>query len=298
MATKQSSLRSNKQAKRQKRAKQKQIAIRKEQATTKQLLGRRETEKELFGNVTDNDILQQAHRRLKQLKKKARQGKITPKQFEEEIAGHEEITNTVVMQNINDVIPALIRVHAGVEVFARLAAEKRFEVTAEETTLINTVDEQVVHITEDISAIVAFVEDKKEPDDYMAIFMHYTELLARCFEVTMPALMLMLDAKKPEIDAYADEHRNKEVSVFDYMRGLHEERMRAVVPTYRTLVAPLEGVVEEAQHNYTPDNPMPSDPIIDSDVAEAVLAETPNLEQDVLAGDSEHPLSSDVVSNV
>jgi hypothetical protein len=298
MATKNSSLRANKQVKRQKRAKQKQAAIRKEQAVTKQMLGRKAMEKELFGNVSDNDILQQAHRRLKQLKKKARQGKISQKEFEEQIAGHEEITNTVVMQNINDVIPALIRVHSGVEVFSRLAAEKRFEVTAEENTLINTLDEQVVHITEDISAIVSFVEDKKEPDDYMAIFMHYTELLARCFEVTMPALMLMLDAKKPEIDAYADEHRNKELPVFEYMRGLHEERMRVVVPIYRTRTSPIEGIVEEAKHSYTPENPMPSDPIIDSDVAEAVLAETPNLEQDVLAGDSEHPLSSDVVSNV
>lgn len=298
MATKNSSLRANKQAKRQKRAKQKQVAIRKEQATTKQLLGRKAMEKELFGNVSDNDILQQAHRRLKQLKKKARQGKITQKEFEEQVAGHEEITNTVVMQNINDVIPALIRVHSGVEVFSRLVAEKRFELTAEENTLINTIDEQVVHITEDISAIVAFVEDKKEPDDYMAIFMHYTELLARCFEVTMPALMLMLDAKKPEIDAYAEEHRNKELPVFEYMRVLHEQRMSAVVPIYRTRTSPIEGIVEEAKHSYTPDNPMPSDPIIDSDVEEAVLAEAPNLEQDVLAGDNEHPLSSDVVSNV
>lgn len=298
MATKQSSLRANKQAKRQKRAKQKQVAVRKEQATTKQLLGRRAMEKEVFGNVTDNDILQQAHRRLKQLKKKARQGKITQKEFEQQLAGEEEITNTVVMQNINDVIPALIRIHAGVEVFSRLVDEKRFEKTDEEVTRINTFDEQVTHITEDIGAIVTFVEAGKNPEDYMEIFMHYTELLARTFEVTVPALMLMLDAKKPEIDAYAEEHRTKELPVFDYMRGLHEERMRVVTPIYRTRTSPVEAIVEEVQHSYTPDNPMPSDPIIDEDVTEAVLLETPDLEKDVLAGDSEHPLSSDVVSNV
>jgi hypothetical protein len=293
MATKQTSLRANKQAKRQKRAKQKQVHARKEEAFSKKIIGRREMAKLYSEQATDESIADQANRRLKQLKKKVRQGKMTKAQFDEATSMEDKLTNVIVMQNINDVIPAIIRVHSGVEVFCRLADEKRFEITPEEQALINRCDEQITKVTEDINAIVAFVDGKKEPEDYMDIFMHYTEMLARLFDGTIPDIMLMLTPRKPEIDGYADEHHNKETTpIFEYMRTLHCERMEKVFPLYHTQVS-AEGDAADVLHSYTPENPMPSDPVIDADVADAVLLEAPDVEKDVVGDDTEHLLSTD-----
>lgn len=281
MATKQTSLRANKQAKRQKRAKQKQVSARKEEAFGKKIIGRREMAKLYSEQATDESIADQAQRRLKQLKKKVRQGKMSQAQFDELTSLDDKLTNVVVMQNINDVIPAMIRVHSGIEVFCRLADEKRFVISEEEQALINRCDEQITKVTEDINAIVAFVDAKKEPEDYMEIFMHYTELLARLFDNTIPDIMMMLTPRKPEIDGYADEHHNKETTpLFEYMRVLHCERMEKVFMLYHTPVS-AEGDAADVLHSYTPETPMPSDPVIDEDVADAVLAEAPDLEHDV-----------------
>ena len=291
MATKQSSLRASKQAKRQTRVKQKKHA----DAKAKQLFDR-ELAKKRAEQAVNQNIGEEARLRLKQLKKRVRQGRMTQAQFDAETAGHEKITNTVVMQNINDVIPAMIRIHSGVEVFIRLADEKRIVVTQEEHVLIQTIDQQITHVTEDINAIVAFVSDKKEPEDYMEIFIHYTELLATLFESTVPGVMAMITPHEGLIDQYANEHRNKEMPLFDFMRGLHCERMEKVFKLYHTPVSPA-GDAAETLHAYTPDNPMPVDPVvidgvaedvegqdrplIDEDVTDAVLAEVPDLEQDV-----------------
>jgi hypothetical protein len=283
MATKQTSLRANKQAKRQKRSKQKQVGARKEEALGKKLIGRREMAKLMAETGSNESIADQAKRRLKSMKKRVRQGKMTQAEYDKQTAIEEEITNTVVMQSINDVIPAVIRVHSGVELFCRLADEKRFEITAEEQTLINTTDELITKVTEDINAIVAFVDSGKTPEDYMGIFMNYTELLARLFDQTVPSVMAMLTPRQELIDTYAKEHNsNKEAGVFLYMQGLHCERMEKVFPLYHTQVSEA-GDAAELLHTYTPANPMPSDPTIDEDISDAVLLETPDLEKDLAA---------------
>ena len=291
MATKQSSLRASKQAKRQTRVKQKKHA----DAKAKQLINR-ELAKNYAEQAGHQSIGEEAQRRLKQLKKRVRQGRMTQAEFEKEIAGEEQINNTMVMQNINDVIPAIIRVHSGVEVFTRLADEKRIVVTQEEHTLVQTFDKQITKVTEDINAIVAFVTDKKEPEDYMEVFMHYTELLAELFESTVPGIMGMLTPRQEIIDQYVTEHRNKEMPLFEYMRGLHCERMEKVFMLYHTPVS-AGGDAADTLHAYTPENPMPVDPVvidgvaeegeeqdrmkIDEDVSDAVLTEVPDLEKDL-----------------
>lgn len=295
MATKQTSLRASKQAKRQKRSKEKQAAARKESANNKHLIGRRGMSKMMADAGGSESIAEQARLRLKSMKKRVRQGHMTQAEFNKQTAIEEEINNTVVMQNINDVIPAIIRVHSGIEVFIRLADEKRFEITPEQHVLIQTADQQITELTEDVNAIVAFVEDKKEPEQYMEIFMHYTELLAHLFEGTVPSIVEMLTVHQDLIDTYAKEHRNEETPMFEYMRGLHCERMEKVFPLYHTPVSATGGAAE-ALHAYTPENPMPSDPVIevvaeegeaqdptliDEDVSDAVLGEVPDLEQDV-----------------
>lgn len=292
MATKQTSLRAKKQEKRQKRSKTKQAIARKDEARGKFLIGRREMAKlmddSLPGTFNEADIGKLARQRLRKMKKRVREGGMTKEALDEEIASDSQITNKTTMESINDVIPIVIRIHSGIELFTRLGEEKRFEITPEQQTLINTADEQVTHLTEDINAITVLIEAGKEPDDYMEVLMHYTELLARFFEVTMPALMLMLTPQKPLIDAYANEHRNKELPMFEFMRGLHIERMEKVFMTYRT---PMPGVdpmqQQEPEHAYTPDNPMPMDPVIDEDVAEAdIIAEIPDLEKELSGTDN------------
>lgn len=284
MATKNTSLRQAKHAKRNKRAKQKQVTARKEEARGKQLIGRREMAKLMDSVQSNDDIIVQAKDTLKKLRKKYRDGKISRDEFEEKTAFQPEevITNKDVMQNISQVIPAAVRVHAGVEVLEILAGEKRFELSDDDLVLIKLLDQQLTSLVEDINAVTIFVEDEKVPSDYMEVFMHYTELVARIFEVTVPGVMLLLNAHDAAIDQYAHEHRDTNLPVYNYMLRLHEERMTRVAPMYRT----TETVIAEPVHEYTPANPMPSDPVIDDDIEDAVLGDTPDLERDVLAEQS------------
>lgn len=281
MATKNTSLRQAKQAKRQKRAKEKQVTARKETARDKKLIGRREMAKLMDDSHGHEGIAIQANKVLKKLRKDYRAGKISRAEFDEktDFKPEETITNKDVMQNIAEVIPAAVRVHSGVEILEILAGEKRFELSDEEVALIKQFDQQITALVEDINAVTVFVEDEKSPSDYMEVFMHYTELVARIFEVTIPGIMLLLNAHDAVIDQYANEHRDANLPVYNYMLRLHEERMTRVAPLYRT----TQTVVAEPMHAYTPANPMPSDPVIDDDVEDAVLAATPDLERDVEA---------------
>ena len=271
MATKQTSLRAAKQVKRKNRAKEKTKAAAIEIAKTKQLLGRRETEKSLMEMIAkDGPVAAAEYQHKFGKKKKVRTGG-KPK----------ELTNKAVMENISHVIVAITKAHAGVVVFCALADEKRFVISEEEQKIIDDFDNIVVKITEDVDVISTHIEADQKPDDYMGIFVDYTHLVAKLYQDHFPILVDMLKVHGPAMDLYYHEHRAG-VEVFDYMMQLHCKRMETVVPLYATKISnqpPIDtsGLV---QHAYTPDNPQPMDPVLELD--QALLTTQPDLEKDVM----------------
>jgi len=183
-----------------------------------------------------------------------------------------ELTNKMVMENINEVIPQIVRLHAGIELFEILGNEKRFEITQDERDLIKAVDECVVLAAEDIQAISVMIEASKQPSDYQEVYVHMVEVFAQIGADYQPRVLAMLQVQGALIDTYANEHRGS-MPMYPFMMQQHELRMLRVGKEYATQFA-----ADRAQHDYTPDAPMPSDPV------EPSLAVEPNLEQDVEAG--------------
>lgn len=271
MATKQTSLRAAKQAKRKTRAKEKTKAAAIEIAKTKQLLGRRESEKTLMEMIAKDGPVAAAEYQHKFGKKKKSKTAGKPK----------DLTNKSVMENISHVIVAITKAHAGVSVFCSLADEKRFVITEEEQEIINDFDRIVVKITEDVDVISTHIEADQKPDDYMGIFVDYTHLVAQLYQDHFPIVVDMLKVHGPAMDLYYQEHRGGR-EVFDYMMQLHCKRMETVVPMYATKLTnhPAIDTSGLVQHNYTPDNPQPMDPVLELD--QALLTVQPDVVKDVL----------------
>lgn len=277
MATKQSSLRTAKQQKRQTRAKDKRKAATIQHAKAKTANTRQAEEKRMMSIIAEHGPIEAARRVYKQRKKKGTDDlEAAP------------LTNKSIMQNINEVIVVLIRVHSGVEVFCRMAEEKRFEISPVQQELINLLDEQIVRLNENINVIATNIEGGREPDDYKIIFVDYTHGVAQMTEQTIPAVVDMLEAQKEIIDQYSIEHCGHN-PMFPFMADLHAQRMMRVVPLYARPVTsqPDLDTSDLVQHSYTPANPMPSDPIIDEDAVDAVFsdADAPVLQEAQLNAD-------------
>lgn len=277
MATKQTSLRAAKQAKRQTRAKDKRKIAAIQYAKVKTANTREAEEKRMMAVIAELGPVEAARRIYKHRKKKGTDDTETA-----------PLTNKDIMQNINEVIVVLIRVHSGVEVFCRMAAEKRFEISAVQQELINLLDEQIVRVTENVNVISTNIEGGREPEDYQIIFIDYTHSVAQLTEQTIPAIVDMLESQKDIIDQYSVEHCGHN-PMWPFMNDLHCARMNRVVPLYARKVTaqPDLDTSDLVQHDYTPDNPMPSDPIIDDDVSDAVFSEAnaPLLQEDQLNAD-------------
>lgn len=264
MATKQAALRAKKEQKRKAVSKQKQ----------KQANVKRNPDGSSLKMLEDTSLLKQAAREgIASAMRRAHTSR--KRKGVKTKAG--ELTNKMVMQHISDVIPQIVRLHAGIELFEILGNEKRFEITQEERDLIKAVDGCVVLSAEDIQAISLMIEAGKQPDDYQEVYVHMVEVFAQIGADYQPRVLAMLQAQGGLIDAYANEHRGS-MPMYPYMMQQHELRMLRVGKEFATQL-----VAEKPQHSYTPEAPMPSDPV------ESSLAVEPNLEQDVQTPATEQP---------
>jgi hypothetical protein len=272
MATKTAALQAKKLAKRKAAAKQKQKKANVERSASSQLLGRREDAR-MMASIAQGGVGAAAYQEHEKRKRK-KQG-----------TEAEELTNKVVMQNITNVLPQIVQLHAGVELFDILAKEKRFELTPENIQVMKDTDERTVQICEDIHAINTLIEAGKTPDDYSEVYMHLVQVLAQIGNDTQPAVIAMLQTQKDLIDQYAHEHRGN-MPMFAYQQQLHGLRMLRVGAEYATFLHEqfLEAKEAAAEHAYTPADPMPLDP-----VETPVLSVEPDLVKDVEAVSTEQP---------
>lgn len=267
MATKQSALRAQKQAKRAAASKQKQKKANIARNQDSKLLGRREDAR-MMADIATHGVKAAALNIHDRSRHKNKKSKGEPE--------FEELTNAVVMQNITNVLPSIIRLHAGVEAFEILGRnEKRFDITDEQTALINEFDERVVWVMEDVNAISQFIEDNREPEHYSEVYLHLVQTLAQISADSQQPLIDMLSTQKDMIDQYAIEHCGSK-PMFAFQHELHGLRMLRVGKAYATkLAADFAEAQAKAEHNYTPEAPQPLDPV------EGTLQVEPDLVKDV-----------------
>lgn len=171
----------------------------------------------------------------------------------------EEITNKVVVEGIQEVIPKLLSIHAAVEVICELQKENKLTLSENDIKLIDQFDERIVKIGEDILTIQTFIEAGKKPEDYMAIFISYLDKLAMLFEKELEELFTtVMKPHETMVNEYVKEHTFEGESSFDFSMRYHTNRIDVVAEKYRTIAGldlpeePSEELKETNALNNTP----------------------------------------------
>jgi len=156
----------------------------------------------------------------------------------------ESLTNVDVLKGINEMIPILGNIHGVLEVVEKLVAMKKVTLTAEEQALVDAFDKQIVSVAEDVNAIFVFINEEKEVEDYISLFVHYTDTLAEVMQFDIPGLMeVVLRPREEVINEYVREHSLEGETNYDFGMRLHGERIARVAAMYRT-VQPVEAPAE------------------------------------------------------
>lgn len=145
-----------------------------------------------------------------------------------------EFTKKDVMAMISESIPAIVRVHAGIEILQRLEQEGKFELNELQNALIDAYDETVTKFNEDVDAVIQLIEAGQEPEDFMELIQHLTEVLMQLMMEFREPIVEMLEAHGTELDEYAKEHRAEGTPMDEYMMTIHTQRMAVVFPIYKT----------------------------------------------------------------
>lgn len=166
----------------------------------------------------------------------------------------EKLNNIEVLKGINDMIPILGNIHGVIEVTSKLVDMKKAELTEEQQALVVAFDKQIVSVAEDVHAIFEFINNEQEVEDYISLFVHYTDTLAEIMQFDIPALMEgVLRPLETLINEYVREHMHEGENNYAFGMRLHAERMNRVQVLYRTVPAteaapdarkPIEGTLE------------------------------------------------------
>lgn len=148
----------------------------------------------------------------------------------------DKLNNIEVLKGINDMIPILGNIHGVLEVVSKLVDMKKTTLTEEEETLVVNFDRQIVSVAEDVHAMFEFINKEQEVEEYMSLFIHYTDTLAEIMQFDIPGLMDgVLRPREEMINEYVAEHKHEAETNYDFGMRLHGERIARVQSLYRTL---------------------------------------------------------------
>jgi hypothetical protein len=147
-----------------------------------------------------------------------------------------KLNNIEVLKGINDMIPILGNIHGVVEVTSKLVDMKKTVLTEEEQAQVDIFDKQIVSVAEDVHAMFEFINKEQEVDEYISLFVHYTDTLAEIMQFNIPDLMaVVLRPREELINEYVREHMHEGESNYDFGMRLHGERIARVQALYRTV---------------------------------------------------------------
>jgi hypothetical protein len=237
MSTKQA----QKKAKRAAASKQKKKVANKERNFTQFLLGRRQEARD----AASPEGVQAAEARLRYdiATKGVIQTALDLKQNKQETT--ESLTNVIVLQGINEMIPILGNIHGVIEVVEKLVGMKKIVLSEPQQAVIDAFDRQIVSVAEDVNAIFVFINKEQQVEEYIDLYVHYTNTLAEIMQFDIPAVMEeTLRPNELVINEYVTEHKHEAETNYDFGMRLHGERIARVASLYRT-VQPSGDVIPE-----------------------------------------------------
>lgn len=158
----------------------------------------------------------------------------------------EGMTNRDVMETIHQAIPQVIATHSGLEILDRLAAEGTITLEPEELAVLARFDQEAVRFTENVDAIITFIDAQQEPEAYSELIMDLTSGLSDMFLDLNEPVMAVLERHSAEVETYATEHRSEGQTLDAQMQELHVSRMERVAPLYRTAATTFDELDVEA----------------------------------------------------
>lgn len=145
------------------------------------------------------------------------------------------INRTDFLRGINETLSQTIKMHGGIAVYMILAEdEKRFELTPEDIQRVEAYERSVVRLVENVDAIVLLDQAGKLPEDYVELVIDMADVMRDLMVIQHKTTYEMLQRKEKEINRYVTEHLPTNVDVLEYVRQLHEERIKKVGPGYVT----------------------------------------------------------------
>jgi hypothetical protein len=139
------------------------------------------------------------------------------------------------LKGIQETMGQVIKMHGGIAVYMLLAEnESRFQITPENAERIEGYERSVVRFVENVDAVVLLDQAKKLPEDYIELVIDMADVLRDLMVIQHIPTYEMLKRKEQEINRYITEHLPTGMDVFEYTRGLHEERIKQVGPLYVT----------------------------------------------------------------
>lgn len=145
-----------------------------------------------------------------------------------------EFTHRQVMEMINESIPGIMRMHAGVTVLDTLEKEGTLTLIPAARELMDAYEKTVVRFNENVDATIILIEQGTSIDDMMPLVEDLTMTL---MDVTMEyrdPLIELLTLHEESVEIYAAEHILEGETKDQMMMRLHTQRMEVIFPIHRT----------------------------------------------------------------
>jgi len=138
------------------------------------------------------------------------------------------------IQAISDMITVSVKMHSGIVLFNRLAAEGRFVPTPEQKELVEGYEKKLVEFAEDVNVVITLHEAGHTPEEYIEITLHIADVMHSLVLEYGDNIVAVSVSQRDIIEAYVLEHKPAEIDMYAYMTSLHEGRMDEIRALYAT----------------------------------------------------------------
>lgn len=167
---------------------------------------------------------------------------IKDKERGDDLPGNEEVS-----MQILKLIETFAPIHSAVEVAEILGDEGKIEFTPELIEQVNTLDNFIVKIAEDMTAIRILIEEGQSMTDFVEIYVHLFDNVTETMHFHARAVFdNLLKPNQAIIEEYTKEHKEPGQTDMDYAFEMHDKRIQKVQHLYRTIAqVPVPADFEE-----------------------------------------------------
>jgi len=162
--------------------------------------------------------------------------------------------NKEVSMQLLKLIETFAPVHSAVELAELLSKEGKITWSDEITAMVNTLDEYIVKIAEDMAAIRILIEDDQTMEDFVEIYVHMYDNVTEAMHFHVrPVFETLLKPNQALIEEYTKEHKEPGQTDMDYAFELHDQRIGRVQHLYRTIAqVEVPEAAEELPQEFIP----------------------------------------------